>query len=254
MQGTVGTSADSSADMTTPAKPQPDRLAAPPPAKDGTPVQSTPGGRTRSVRRPFWLNPLSVRSSFCVVALAIAAPEEPSSCPPPPKAMIQPTLSFGPRPVRPRLCAHLPLVYRSVRTVRAHTRPSRRALCQAWHAPVTSVPSLALRCSRSQAKTAARKILSGPANAPPVPPGAAQVSTPTHPHSNPTGDGEGPCLGRRQRLRLRRGAPSASLRYTNEHFDARTGARMHAPLLTRSHTHTDGHAHTRTVTFRRTHA
>ncbi len=75
----------------------------------------------------LWLNPLSVRSSFCVVALAIAAPEEPSSCPPPQKAMMQPTLSFGCRPVRPRLCADLPLVYRSVRTlaVRTHDRPAR---------------------------------------------------------------------------------------------------------------------------------
>jgi hypothetical protein len=40
--------------------------------------------------------------------------------------MIQPTLSFGRRPVRPRLCADLPLVYRSVRTVRTHDRPARR--------------------------------------------------------------------------------------------------------------------------------
>jgi hypothetical protein len=44
------------------------------------------------------------------------------------------------------------------------------------HAPVTGVPSLALRCSRSQAPLAARKIFVG--DAPPVP---AQVSTPTHP-------------------------------------------------------------------------
>jgi hypothetical protein len=131
----------------------------------------------------------------------------------------------------------------------AHARLSLCALCRGAPWAVTGVPSLALRCARSQAPLpAARKILGGNA-----PPGAAQVSTPTHPHSNPTGDGEGPCLGRRQRvLRLRRGAPSASLRYTNEHFDARTRARMHAPLLTRSHTHTDGHAHTRAVTFRHT--
>ena len=40
--------------------------------------------------------------------------------------MIQPTPSFGRRPVRPRLCADLPLVYRSVRTVRTHDRPARR--------------------------------------------------------------------------------------------------------------------------------
>jgi hypothetical protein len=93
-------------------------------------VQGTPGGRTRSVRRPFWLDPLSVRASFCVVALAIAAPEEPSACPPQQrqKAMLQPTLSFGRRPVRPRLCAQLPLVYRSVRTVRTHDRPARHCV------------------------------------------------------------------------------------------------------------------------------
>ena len=78
----------------------------------------------------FWLNPLSVRASFCVVALTSAAPEEPSSCPPQQRQrdMIQPTLSFGPRPVRPRLCAHLPLVYRSVRTVRTHDRPARHCV------------------------------------------------------------------------------------------------------------------------------
>jgi hypothetical protein len=59
------------------------------------------------------------------------------------------------------------------------------------HAPVTGVPSLALRCSRSQALPAKRNIFVG--DAPPVP---AQVSTPTHPDpcSNPTGDGQGACL------------------------------------------------------------
>ncbi len=54
VQGTVGTSVISSVATTTPAKPQPGgSLAAQPPAKDGTPVQGTPGGRTLSVRRPF---------------------------------------------------------------------------------------------------------------------------------------------------------------------------------------------------------
>ena len=93
-------------------------------------MQGTPGGRTRSVRRPFWLDPLSVRASFCVVALAIAAPEEPSSCPPQQwqRDMKQRTLSFVHDAVRPRLCAHLPLVYRSVRTVRTHDRPARHCV------------------------------------------------------------------------------------------------------------------------------
>jgi hypothetical protein len=56
VQGTEGTSVISSAATNTPAKPQPQpggSLAAQPPAKDGTPVQGTPGGRTLSVRRPF---------------------------------------------------------------------------------------------------------------------------------------------------------------------------------------------------------
>ena len=54
VQGTVGTSVITSAATNTPAKPQPGgSLAAQPPAKDGTPVQGTPGGRTLSVRRPF---------------------------------------------------------------------------------------------------------------------------------------------------------------------------------------------------------
>ena len=106
-------------------------------------------------------------------------------------------------------------------------------LCTASrHAPVTGVPSLALRCARSQAPKAARKILVGAADAAPVPPGPAQVSTPTHPRSNPTVDGEGACLGRRPRLR--RTSPSASLRYTNKRFYARTRARMHTRVLTHS--------------------
>ena len=66
---------------------------------------------------PLAPSSLSVRSSFCVVAaLAIADAEAPSSCPPLPRGMIQPKLPFVHDAVRPRLCAHLPLVYRSVRT------------------------------------------------------------------------------------------------------------------------------------------
>jgi hypothetical protein len=151
-----------------------------------------------------------------------------------------------------RLCAHLPLVNR-FGAESAHARLSRCALRRGAPWAVTGVPSLALRCARSQAPPpAAREILGGAANVPPVPPGAAQVCTPMQPRLNQTGDGQGACLGRRQRLR--RSASSTSQWYTNKHFDARTRARMHAPLLTRSHTHSDGQAHTRTVTFRHTHA
>ena len=180
---------------------------------------------------------MSVRSSFCVVALAIAAAEAPSSCPRAPARLpiptTQRTLPFVRRPdfVRP---ASAPIC----RLFTDRCGHCAVALCTvSRHAPVTGAPSLALRCARSQAPPpAARKILGGAANVPPVPPGAAQVCTPTHARLNLTGDGQGACLGRRQRLR--RGAPAASLRYTNEHCYARTRARMHAPVLARSHTDT----------------
>jgi hypothetical protein len=109
VQGTAGTSVSSSDAKTTPAKLHPGcSLAAPPPAGGSPTVLSTPGGRTRS--RPF--GPFQfVRALFCVAALAIAAPEDPSSGPPRPRDMIQPKLPFV-RAVRPRLCAELPLVYR----------------------------------------------------------------------------------------------------------------------------------------------
>ena len=121
VQGTVGTSDISLAATTTPAKPQPGGgRAAPPPAGGSSTVPSTPGGRTRFSPASLWPLCPSVRA-FALVALAIAAPEAPSSCPPLPRDMIQPKPPFVHDAVRPRLCAHLPLVYRSVRT---HDRPA----------------------------------------------------------------------------------------------------------------------------------
>ena len=129
MQDTVGTSVNSSADTTTPAKPHHSgsRAAQPP---DVPHVLITPGGRSRSVRRPF--GPLSVRSSFCVVTFTIAVQEDPGpedrppapARPPIPKRQSPFSLVRRPDPVRPRLCAYLQLVYRSVRRVRTRDCPA----------------------------------------------------------------------------------------------------------------------------------
>ena len=188
MQGTVGTSDISLAATTTPSKPQPGGGRAAPPPVGGSPtVTSTPGGRTRSVRRPFgpfqFVRPFELLrccSCYCSCRgskLLPAAAEVHDTA----KASFRPRRGAPSSPCSSAAC--LPSG--------AHTRPSRRALCQAWHAPVTSVPSLALRCSRSQAHPAVRKIFVGAENVPPVPPRPAQVSTPTHPCLNPTGGRSG---------------------------------------------------------------
>ena len=78
------------------------------------------------------LAPLSVRSSFCVVTFTIAVQEAPGpedrppapARPPIPKRQSTLPPVRRPDPVGPRLCAHLPLVYRSVRRVRTRDCPA----------------------------------------------------------------------------------------------------------------------------------